>query len=159
MSHVNRRLQVHLAMSSLICQRATQRGMHTTRRVLQQQSQQAASSGLENMIRTEANGHITIQAVSNEGIDLSNGLRLRRSSIITPQQCLIWRVPSDISTWTEKTHSKAFELFSIVNPRPEVVLLGTGDKTKFVAPWIRQRFHALGIQIDTFDTVRGFLYT
>jgi NADH dehydrogenase [ubiquinone] 1 alpha subcomplex assembly factor 3 len=44
------------------------------------------------------------------------------------------------------------EVFEVVVPRPEILLLGTGKSIALPPPFFRTYLNGLGIQLDTMDT-------
>ncbi|GMM45933.1 hypothetical protein DAPK24_025080 [Pichia kluyveri] len=48
--------------------------------------------------------------------------------------------------------STIMELFSIIYPKPELVVLGMGSKSRMIGPKTKTKFNELGIRVETGDT-------
>lgn len=89
---------------------------------------------------------VQVSSISDkEGIRLADGLVLSAASIFLEGQVYLWDVPSPKTgegDRTEKDQWKGwtedhFELFDVVVPKPEILLLGTGKRIVQPPPFMR----------------------
>lgn len=102
---------------------------------------------------------VQVSSISDqEGIRLVDGLVLPAACIFLEGQVYLWDVPSlktenkpsevQWQGWT-KDH---FELFDVVVPKPEILLLGTGKRIVQPPSFMRTYLNDRGIQLDVMDT-------
>jgi len=94
---------------------------------------------------------VQVSSVSADGIQLSDGLIISSSCIFVEGKVLLWDVPLGADLWS-KWRKEHLEVFEVVVPRPEILLLGTGERISMPPPFIRTYLNTLGIQLDIMDT-------
>ncbi|PVF95520.1 DUF498-domain-containing protein [Serendipita vermifera] len=108
------------------------------------------TGGLTNLFDTSTVGGIQVRNVSEMGgIELEDGLTLRSSCILTRGKVFLWKTPG--TPWNGWSAAN-FELFEVLVPKPEILLLGTGKSLLPPPPSIRQYLHQIGIQFEVMDT-------
>jgi len=99
-----------------------------------------------------------VSSLSDNGILLADGLLIRGACIFLEGKVYLWDTP-ELKTNTRITQEiwrawgeERFQIFDIVTPRPEILLLGTGRKLIQLPPFIQAYLGTLGIQLDVMDT-------
>ncbi|CAI8044201.1 NADH dehydrogenase [ubiquinone] 1 alpha subcomplex assembly factor 3 [Geodia barretti] len=87
-----------------------------------------------------------VQAYFTNGFMIS-GARVMGSVALLPRGMLHWRVASKDDLTPE-----SFSLFHLVEPKIDVVVLGTGSKVERVDPAIRSYLQRKGISLEIQDT-------
>ncbi|KAF5371316.1 hypothetical protein D9758_004205 [Tetrapyrgos nigripes] len=102
-----------------------------------------------NILADETPPPVQVSSITNGGIQLADGLILPSSCIFLEGKVFLWDVPTTLwKDWT-KDH---FEVFEVVVPKPEILLLGTGKLISQPPPFIREHLNQMGIQLDVMDT-------
>ncbi|CAG8628194.1 15844_t:CDS:2, partial [Acaulospora colombiana] len=110
------------------------------------------TGGLTNLFDTSTVGGIQVRNISEiGGIELEDGLTLRSSCILTRGKVFLWKTPG--TPWNGWSAAD-FELFEVLVPKPEILLIGTGKSLLQPPPSIRQYLHQIGVQFEIMDTVR-----
>lgn len=97
---------------------------------------------------------VQVSSLSDNGILLADGLLIRGACIFLEGKVYLWDTPELLKTqkiwdtWAEER----FQIFDVVTPRPEILLLGTGRKLIRPPPFIQAYLGRLGIQLDVMDT-------
>jgi len=107
------------------------------------------TGGLTNLYDEAQAPALQVRNVSESGIELKDGLVYASACILFGGQSFVWRVPAQ--PWVEWS-SEAFEIFSVVSPKPELLLLGTGKSLLLPPPSIREYLRKAGISMDVMDT-------
>lgn len=97
--------------------------------------------------------HVT--SLTSQGhLVLSNGQHLTRSVVLFPSFALDWKVDlNDIE------NAEAYMLAQVLQPKPEIVLIGTGHQSLVMLPSLRAYFSSLKIPCEIMDTVAfNFIY-
>lgn len=101
------------------------------------------------------NSIISISKTPNEGFKLSSGLIVTQHMVIHPQFVLKW----DIDTKKLNLGSYIAEIFSLsrlIDPVPEMVIFGTGNKTvRLRNPDLESFFVSHNIPFESMSTVRN----
>jgi len=97
---------------------------------------------------------VQVRQVTSAGIELADGLVLPGPSIFLDGNVFLWNTPTHPAgdaKWTgwSKVH---FEVFEVVVPKPEILILGTGKRVLHPPAHIRAYLNGLGIQLDVMDT-------
>jgi uncharacterized protein len=79
-----------------------------------------------------------------EGYVLVNGERRQTSVIVLPERTVQWR-PSGFDALTPEDFAFVLDL------KPEIVLLGTGDRQRFPHPRLTQALAEAGIGVEVMD--------
>ena len=87
-----------------------------------------------------------ITSYSTRGFTIQ-GNKVFGSIAILPQGFYAWKV----DTWKDIT-IESLQLFTVVVPRIEIILIGTGDRIEFMPPIIRQYFRKHNIGMEVLDT-------
>ncbi|KJA29588.1 hypothetical protein HYPSUDRAFT_222987 [Hypholoma sublateritium FD-334 SS-4] len=101
---------------------------------------------------------VQVSSISSAGIQLVDGLLLPGSCIFLEGKVFLWDVPatnagSKVKEERWRKWDKAlFEVFEVVNPRPEILLLGTGKTIVQPPLFLNEYLSTLGIQLDILDT-------
>ena len=94
---------------------------------------------------TQAEGNQLVTGYGDGWIEINN-TRYTQSLIVLPNLLIQdWQV-SDFDSLTEESFRKLLEL------KPEVVLLGTGQKHRFLHPRISRELTATNISLESMDT-------
>ncbi|EKM59727.1 uncharacterized protein PHACADRAFT_137870 [Phanerochaete carnosa HHB-10118-sp] len=92
---------------------------------------------------------VQIKTVNSEGIQLEDGLIIPSACLFIEGKVFLWNAPP--TPWDD-WKPEHFEVFDAVIPKPELVLLGTGQRVVPPPPHIRQYLSQIGIQIEVMDT-------
>ena len=100
---------------------------------------------------------IVIRSVSAErGLTLSDGTRIRTAALFINDVAFLWHPPpladADLR-WTGWTPDD-FAALEIVEPRPDVLVVGTGPTLVPMPSNLRAYLSSLGVAVDIQDTVR-----
>ncbi|KAF9067655.1 NADH dehydrogenase 1 alpha subcomplex assembly factor 3 [Rhodocollybia butyracea] len=95
-----------------------------------------------NILADEVPPPVQVSSISPSGIQLTDGL-------IIPGKVFLWDPPRAFWDGWKEEH---FELFQVVVPKPEILLLGTGKTIFQPPPFIRDHLNKMGIQLDVMDT-------
>ncbi|KLO08459.1 hypothetical protein SCHPADRAFT_880544 [Schizopora paradoxa] len=140
---------------------------HTFRRSLHASSRlydAASPTKLHNILEGGVAPAVQVRTVTPAGIELHDGLTIPGACIFIDGQVFMWKVPNSLvafgsnnakpaSPWSMPGWGKEyFELFDVVIPKPEILLLGTGSTVSHPPPSIRSYLNSIGIQLDVFDT-------
>ncbi|KAF8165753.1 NADH dehydrogenase 1 alpha subcomplex assembly factor 3 [Crassisporium funariophilum] len=100
---------------------------------------------------------VQVSSISENGIVLADGLLIPGSCLFLEGKVYLWDVPEipkakgkeeRWSGWSEER----FQIFDVVTPKPEILLLGTGKTLVQPPPFLRPYLSKLGIQLDVMDT-------
>ncbi|KAI0082525.1 DUF498-domain-containing protein [Panus rudis PR-1116 ss-1] len=92
---------------------------------------------------------VQIKTISDQGIELADGLIIPSACIFLEDKTFLWDVPQALwDGWTQDH----FSVLDVVVPKPELLLLGTGKKIVQPPPHLRQYLSKIGVQIDVMDT-------
>jgi len=100
---------------------------------------------------------VQVESISDNGIQLA-GLIITGPCILLEGKVFLWDVPSlDLSARTTEDrwkgwNEKRFNLFEVVAPRPELLVLGTGKTLVQPPSVLRECLRKFGIQLDVMDT-------
>lgn len=92
---------------------------------------------------------VQVKTITPDGIQLADGLVIASACIFLDGKVFLWDVPEKQWEGWDKKH---FEIFEMVVPKPEILLLGTGKTVSFVPPALRQYLNQTGIQVDVMST-------
>ena len=127
------------------------------------------NSSFTNILADENPPPVQVKSITNQGINLADGLTIPSACIFLEGKIFLWDVPSTL--WAEWTKDH-FEIFETIIPRPgthlvlhvyfscssrriEILLLGTGPTLSQIPLPLRSHLNQLGIQVDVMDTVRS----
>ncbi|KAI9143349.1 NADH dehydrogenase 1 alpha subcomplex assembly factor 3, partial [Paraphysoderma sedebokerense] len=90
------------------------------------------------------------------GFILSGELSLNGPILLMSNSAFLWDVPqpkdsNGSSLWDGWTEDM-FKVFETVEPRPELLVIGTGKSFTPLPPHLRKYLLSLGIQLETIDT-------
>ncbi|KAG5648710.1 hypothetical protein DXG03_000057 [Asterophora parasitica] len=111
-----------------------------------------SDSSFTNILADDSPPAVQVNSISNDGLQLQDGLLISSACIFLEGKVFLWDVPNTL--WTGWTKER-FEIFETVVPKPEILLLGTGKAIAQVPPFLRTYLNQLGIQVDIMDTVRN----
>ncbi|KAF8076805.1 NADH dehydrogenase 1 alpha subcomplex assembly factor 3 [Lyophyllum atratum] len=106
-------------------------------------------SSFTNILADDNPPAVQVKSITNQGIQLMDGLLIPSSCIFLEGKVFLWDVPSTLWVGWEKEH---FEIFETVVPKPEILLFGTGKTISQIPPQLRTYLNQLGIQVDVMDT-------
>ncbi|KAH9899539.1 DUF498-domain-containing protein [Cubamyces lactineus] len=105
--------------------------------------------GLSNILAGGDAPSVEVKAITQNGIQLADGLLLTSASIFLNGKVFMWNVPEKLWDGWKPEH---FEIFETVVPKPEILLLGTGERVDMLPPVLRQYLIKAGVQIDVMNT-------
>ncbi|KAF8889895.1 DUF498-domain-containing protein [Infundibulicybe gibba] len=134
----------HLLQAALrrgLAHRST-RSIHTTNAL--------RDRSFTNILADDTPPPVQVNSITSAGIQLADGLLLPSPCVFLEGKVFLWDIPSaHQDTWdVRKEH---FELFEVVIPRPEILLLGTGKRIFQPPAFLRPYLNSLGIQLDVMD--------
>ncbi|ESK84885.1 duf498 domain protein [Moniliophthora roreri MCA 2997] len=102
---------------------------------------------------------VQVSSITSNGIHLTDGLVIPSACIFLEGKVFLWDVPVlNVSKGWEGWVKDMFEVFEVVSPRPEILLLGTGKTLVQPPPFVREYLNSLGIQVDVLDTRNACSY-
>ncbi|KAF7302203.1 DUF498-domain-containing protein [Mycena indigotica] len=107
-----------------------------------------SATSLTNILGSDTPPPTQIASVSSSGILLEDGLLLPGAAIFLDGKIFLWDVPDSVTQW-KREH---LALFEVVVPRPEILILGTGQELAHPPPSFRSFLTELGIQVDVMST-------
>ncbi|KAI0638500.1 DUF498-domain-containing protein [Trametes polyzona] len=105
--------------------------------------------GLSNILSGGTAPAVQVKAITQNGIQLADGLLLTAACIFLDGKVFLWNVPEKLWDGWKSEH---FEIFETVVPKPEILLLGTGERVEMLPPALRQYLTKVGVQIDVMNT-------
>ncbi|TFK90861.1 DUF498-domain-containing protein [Polyporus arcularius HHB13444] len=108
-----------------------------------------SDGGLTNILSGGDAPAVQVKTSTPNGIQLADGLVLPSACIFLNGKVFLWNVPE--KTWDD-WKTEHFEIFETVVPKPEILLLGTGERAEMVPPHLRQYLSNAGIQVDVMNT-------
>ncbi|THU91911.1 DUF498-domain-containing protein [Dendrothele bispora CBS 962.96] len=118
-------------------------------RLLHSSSTVRSNEPFVNILADENPPPVQVNSITSGGIQLIDGLIIPSSCIFLEGKVLLWDVPASLWNGWTKDH---FEVFEVVVPKPEILLLGTGKSISQPPPFIREYLNQMGIQLDVMDT-------
>jgi NADH dehydrogenase [ubiquinone] 1 alpha subcomplex assembly factor 3 len=106
-------------------------------------------SQLTNILASEIPPPVQVKSITPAGILLQDGRLLPSACIFLDGEVLLWDVPP--TPWKGWDESK-FDVFDVVVPKPEILLIGTGKSVNPLPAILRQHLNKLGIQVDVMDS-------
>ncbi|TNY18150.1 NADH dehydrogenase 1 alpha subcomplex assembly factor 3 [Rhodotorula diobovata] len=115
---------------------------------------------MTNIIYSTPNDPVNITSLSPKaGFTLSDGLVVPSPILLIDGQCFLWDVAHPTQEgkdplgfkWDGWSQDKV-RVFEALNPRPEILLVGTGTATQFAPPAFKKYLNSLGIQLDVLDS-------
>ncbi|KAF9000208.1 NADH dehydrogenase 1 alpha subcomplex assembly factor 3 [Cyathus striatus] len=111
------------------------------------------ASTFTNVLASDIQPPVQVSSLSEDGIRLSDGLLIKGACIFLEGNVFLWDVPESGTSNAWKGWSEdRFNIFEVVVPKPEILLLGTGKTTSPPPPSLRAYLNKLGIQLDVMDT-------
>ncbi|KAL5636662.1 hypothetical protein ACGC1H_000577 [Rhizoctonia solani] len=109
------------------------------------------NSSLTNILGDGPAPAVQVKSAGETGIELVDGLILPGACIFLAGRVFLWDVPTPNDRWTN-WGLEHFEVFDVVVPKPELLLLGTGKSAMLPPPRFREYLSRSGVQIDIMDT-------
>ncbi|KAJ1308954.1 hypothetical protein OPQ81_004637 [Rhizoctonia solani] len=109
------------------------------------------NSALTNILGDGPAPAVQVKSAGEKGIELADGLILPGACIFLAGRVFLWDVPTPNDRWTN-WGLEHFEVFDVVVPKPELLLLGTGKSAMLPPPRFREYLSRTGVQIDIMDT-------
>ncbi|GAA6015662.1 hypothetical protein JCM10207_008164 [Rhodosporidiobolus poonsookiae] len=114
---------------------------------------------LVNIIMPTDNDPVSIVSLTpSAGFTLSDGLVVPSPVLMIDGAVFMWDVQHptkgsdpmgrDWDGWSQEK----LKVFEVLNPRPEILLVGTGTTTLFCPPAFKKYLNNLGIQVDVLDS-------
>ncbi|KAJ6560296.1 DUF498-domain-containing protein [Mycena capillaripes] len=119
------------------------RPMHTTARL-----RSGPGPSLTNILASDTPPAVQVASVTADGIYLEDGLLLPAACIFIEGKVFLWDVPESVTQWGREHLS----MFEVVVPRPEILILGTGEEMAHPPPSFKSYLMDLGIQVDVMST-------
>jgi len=107
-------------------------------------------SAFRNMFN--ARPRVRVEVVTDDGFVLNNNVQLRGPLLLVNGEAFMWDVPAGVAGTSNELKPEMFQLLEVVDPRPEILLMGTGKFLEPVPPTILNYLHNLGIQVDMMGT-------
>ncbi|KAI0774578.1 NADH dehydrogenase 1 alpha subcomplex assembly factor 3 [Fomes fomentarius] len=105
--------------------------------------------GLNNILAGGDAPPVQVKTITPAGIQLADGLILPSACIFLDGKVFLWNVPE--RTW-DGWKPEHFEIFETAVPKPEILLVGTGERVEMMPPALRQYLSKAGLQIDVMNT-------
>jgi len=131
-------------LSTVLRSQTALRALHTSAILRNQKWSQ-----LTNILAGEIPPPVQVKSISAAGLLLQDGRLLPSACIFLEGEVLLWDVPGTL--WDGWDESK-FEVFDVVVPKPEILLVGTGKSVNPLPTPLRQYINKLGIQVDVMDS-------
>ncbi|KAJ1678398.1 Golgi Transport, partial [Spiromyces aspiralis] len=90
------------------------------------------------------------------GFKLSNGVVVNGPMLIVNGESFEWKVGNGNSTKShpfKELDGEAFRILEIVNPKPELLVLGTGAVSYMLSPRVRDYLTSIGIPVEQSNTI------
>ncbi|GAA5825273.1 hypothetical protein JCM10212_005678, partial [Sporobolomyces blumeae] len=112
---------------------------------------------LTNIILPSSNPSVSITSLTpSAGYTLSDGLVIPGPIVILDGVVFMWDVEppkeDDFGGSWQGFETDKLKVFEVVNPRPEILLVGTGPTGLFPPPAFKKYLNSLGIQVDVLDS-------
>jgi len=134
----------------MICAHLFKRSLHTQLRPASAHSiRRFATGGLENILSGGPALPVQVRSLGPNGIQLADGLEIPSACIFLEGKVFLWNVPQTLWEGWTKEH---FQIFDVVVPKPEVLLLGTGKSVVQLPLALRNHLSQIGVQVDVMDT-------
>ncbi|KAJ4479052.1 DUF498-domain-containing protein [Lentinula aciculospora] len=102
-----------------------------------------------NILASDIPPPVQVASISPSGIELTDGLIIPGACVFLEGKVFLWDPPKTFWEGWKKEH---FDVFEVVVPKPEILLLGTGKTIFQPPPFIREHLNKMGIQVDVMDT-------
>ncbi|KAI5117391.1 hypothetical protein M0805_009079 [Coniferiporia weirii] len=113
------------------------------------QARRSGPTKLNNILEGGPAPPVQVRGITASGIELADGLILPSACIFLDGHVFLWDVPEKLwAGWGKER----FELFEVVVPKPEILILGTGKRVSHPPPSIKAYLNSIGIQLDIMDT-------
>ncbi|CDR37242.1 hypothetical protein NBRC10512_006911 [Rhodotorula toruloides] len=130
------------------------------RRAFSSSSSRRGMEDLVNIIQSSPNDPVAITSLTpNAGFTLTDGLVLPSPIILCPGGCFMWDVAHPTKNGADEMgrewdgwNEEKLRLFEVLNPRPEILLIGTGSSTLLAPQRVKRYLNGLGIQVDVLDS-------
>ncbi|KAJ3876371.1 NADH dehydrogenase 1 alpha subcomplex assembly factor 3 [Lentinula edodes] len=109
----------------------------------------AKAQPFTNILASDVPPPVQVASISPSGIELTDGLIIPGACIFLEGKVFLWDPPK---TFWEGWKEEHFDVFEVVVPKPEILLLGTGKTIFQPPPYIREHLNKMGIQLDVMDT-------
>ncbi|CUA69425.1 hypothetical protein RSOLAG22IIIB_03951 [Rhizoctonia solani] len=109
------------------------------------------NSALTNILGDGPAPAVQVKSAGEAGIELADGLILPGACVFLAGRVFLWDVPTPNDRWTN-WGLEHLEVFDVVVPKPELLLLGTGKSAMLPPPRFREYLSRIGVQIDIMDT-------
>ncbi|QRV87933.1 NADH dehydrogenase [Ceratobasidium sp. AG-Ba] len=114
-------------------------------------SDSRSDSALTNILGDGPAPAVQVKSAGEKGIELADGLILRGPCIFIAGRVFLWDVPTPNERWSN-IGLEHFEVFDVVIPKPELLLVGTGRSAALPPPKFRDYLSKIGVQTDIMDT-------
>ncbi|GAA5873354.1 hypothetical protein JCM16303_001099 [Sporobolomyces ruberrimus] len=120
-------------------------------------SRPAVGDSLPNIILPSSNPSLQITTLTpSAGYTLSDGLVLPSPILMIDGVAFMWDVKPPVDdvkggSW-DGFDTEKLKVFEVINPRPEILLVGTGKTGLFPPPKFKHYLNSLGIQVDVLDS-------
>ncbi|KAF9438271.1 hypothetical protein BGZ76_008912 [Entomortierella beljakovae] len=142
---------------------------------------ESAISGFMNMFSDKDSRTVSISACTKHGFVTTEAINLQGPVLCIGGQVFLWDIfkdtgavsqllkqqqssstPSSPSTarpifesMDENTAMEIFKVFEVMNPRPEILIIGTGKTFGPLSPAVRSVIRGLGLQVDMMSTANA----
>ncbi|KAF8605247.1 DUF498-domain-containing protein [Ceratobasidium sp. AG-I] len=106
---------------------------------------------LTNMLGDGPAPAVQVKSAGEKGIELADGLIIPGACIFLAGRVFLWDIPTPNERWSN-VGLEHFEVFDVVIPKPELLLLGTGKSAMLPPPKFRDYLGKIGVQVDIMDT-------
>ncbi|RUS13061.1 hypothetical protein BC937DRAFT_86412, partial [Endogone sp. FLAS-F59071] len=95
---------------------------------------------------------VGIDTVTRDGFVLTNNVQTKGPLIVLNGEAFLWDVEQGKAGMFEGWSVDVLKVFEIIDPKPDIVIFGTGKTFTPVPPKLREYLYGLGIQVDQMDT-------
>ncbi|KAF8978345.1 hypothetical protein BGZ46_006581 [Entomortierella lignicola] len=138
----------------------------------------SAISGFMNMFNDKESRTVSISSCTKHGFVTTEAISLQGPVLCIGGQVFLWDIykesgavaqslkkeessststhPRSIfETMDENTAKEIFKVFELMNPRPEILIIGTGKMFAPLSPAVRSVIRSLGLQVDMMSTANA----
>ncbi|KAJ1973026.1 hypothetical protein H4R34_005211, partial [Dimargaris verticillata] len=104
-------------------------------------------------------GGLRVQSYNSQSFTLTNGAVVRGPVFLVGNNAFGWQVPVAQSLSSKQSQQafakwtpEMFTMLSVVSPKPEILVVGTGKANRSIPKAMQDHIRSLGIQLEVTDT-------